>query len=486
MSSTAATTSNAPARPPSKSAALAHIFNSPPVSSILFSYCMGTTSPARLARVHGGARSAFQDYMTRSWHKRLLRYVPDPRAFRSLQARTGFLVSGSQPLQIFMGEDYGVSSDVDIYPWPGTEREIGNWLIEHGYRFVHSGRAESFAAAMDEVERVGWDSVSVDFHSPEHMNQYSGCGSIAGLLVFEKDIPDLTGTRSSDDAVDEPQEPRPAVVQVQLVVSKISPVATILDFHSTPVVNIFTWNCAYSLFPRTNFDERRMCILRNNDALDDDIIGKYEGRGFESSNEFPSDSHPSVVVSDKTSRRMARWIGDKYTWTVAFDTAGIDLPATAEVDLTLNGFTVVLPNEETHEDGHRDRDGSMSSSGSEASDSDSESECPSETEKTVIIVHDVLHRKTGLSAPYTVPQDFVATLRELVETSKTIPPSHRGIFFDESDDVGRDGRLRQWKMAYGRQHSGELRTRLLLYLLEPPRATLEEYIEGYEYYETGR
>lgn len=485
--STATAATSSTNRPPSKSAALSKVFNSPPVYDIIFSHCMGTTSPARLSRVHGGARSAFQNYMTRSWHKRLLRYFLDPRAFRSLQARTGFLVSGSQPLQAFMGEDYGISSDVDIYPWPGTEREIGNWLVEQGYRLQDAGD-DSFAAVMDEVERVGWADASVSFPCIGCMGQYSGCDSVDGLLVFEKDLPDQAGTQSNEDGVNQ----RP--LQVQVVVSKISPVATILDFHSTPVMNIFTWNRAYSLFPRTNFDSHRMCILRQDDALDYEIISKYEQRGFESSNDFPLDSHPSAIVLDKTSRRMTRWVGDKFTWTVDLDVAGIVPHATPEVDLTLNGFTVVLPNESEHGDGEGRRERASNTPASSGSESDSESDSDShmswessEAETIVTIVHAVLPRKAGLSVPYTVPDDFVATLKELVTASKAIPPRHRGIFFDPSDRVSRDGILRQYKAAYERHHSGEISRRLLFYVLDPPPPpTFEEYMEDYEYYEEGR
>jgi hypothetical protein len=64
----------------------------------------------------------------------LSRFFLDPIGFRSLQQRTGALISGSFALQFFHHVEYPYS-DLDLYvPWENT-RAVGHWLMNNGYVF---------------------------------------------------------------------------------------------------------------------------------------------------------------------------------------------------------------------------------------------------------------------------------------------------------------------------------------------------------------
>lgn len=422
----------------STSAALWQVFNSPPIYDTLFAHCMGTTSPARLSRVHPGVRLSFQDYTTRSWHKRLLRYFPDPRAFRSFQARTGFLVSGSQPLQLFMGDDYGTTSDIDLYPWPGTERVVGDWIIAQGYRYVDDDTRlnRSFNTVMDLVAQEGWD----DPWAPAGVHDdYRECTEVTGVLRFVKDVVGPGGEHF--------------VLQVQVVASRVSPVVTILDFHSSLVTNILSWSRAYSLFPRTTCDQRRMVILREYENMDQYITEKYNERGFsETWRTFPADA-PAALAEVNGKYEMHRWIGDQFTWTIDLRTDGVNPPPQPEVDITLNGFSVVLY---TH-DGR---------SGDVWSDSDSDCGMSVDSEGGLPTVVTIVHGTTEsqLTVPYTLPDGFTEKIQALKRESELFLPSQYHLFFDPVDNVGRDGLLRQAKCAYERERNGALGLRLFPHL----------------------
>lgn len=67
-------------------------------------------------------------------NRHLSRFFPDPVAFRSLQARTATLISGSNALQ-FLDRALWPEADLDIYVFKQHVGEIGRFLLGIGYNF---------------------------------------------------------------------------------------------------------------------------------------------------------------------------------------------------------------------------------------------------------------------------------------------------------------------------------------------------------------
>ncbi|PIL32290.1 hypothetical protein GSI_05535 [Ganoderma sinense ZZ0214-1] len=133
--------------------------------------------------------------------KCLARFFPDPLAFRRIQARTSTLISGSFALQLFDRTSYP-SSDLDLYLHLEHRRTVGRWLIdEAGYSFFpYRGQEEDFeSAVLHKTSRRG-----ISYAMP----------GVADILTFRKG--------HLDDAI----------LKVQLIVARRTPMEVVLGFHS--------------------------------------------------------------------------------------------------------------------------------------------------------------------------------------------------------------------------------------------------------------
>lgn len=91
----------------------------------------------RLAKTCRLVYAVVQTFITRTFNinRALSRFFSDPIAFRSLQARTGTLISGSFALQFFDRTFYS-ESDLDLYVHPQFKQEVALWFPQNGYQFV--------------------------------------------------------------------------------------------------------------------------------------------------------------------------------------------------------------------------------------------------------------------------------------------------------------------------------------------------------------
>lgn len=127
------------------------------VSSALFA-SFSAQSLLRFSRTCQDARAMVTEYIkdTFSVHTTLVRFFPDPSGFRSLQARTGTLISGSVALQFFDRAFYP-TSDLDLYVHSKHRREVGLWLLSMGYTFTPSRGQDSHfdTAVLSPYQRKG-------------------------------------------------------------------------------------------------------------------------------------------------------------------------------------------------------------------------------------------------------------------------------------------------------------------------------------------
>lgn len=169
-----------------------------------------------------------------SINQHLARFFEDPVAFRSLQARTGTLISGSNALQFFDRTHYP-ESDLDIYTYPGYAAEVGMELLKYGYEFVPSWY-QTGGTGFEEVEKLDHPPPS---ESTGPGNSLQALGDAAtDADVFHLQLYDVKGMRAVycfTKGVGKQQPP----LRLQLIATSTSPLECILGFHSSKSSEIF-------------------------------------------------------------------------------------------------------------------------------------------------------------------------------------------------------------------------------------------------------
>jgi hypothetical protein len=142
-------------------------------------------------------------------HKHLSRFFTAPLAFRSLQARTSTLVSGSSALQ-FLDRTFYPEADLDLYCHYKAREELGRYLIHNeGYRFAPNTRQDPlFAIAVEQARppQVG-------------TRPYSKLRGVSAVYTFTKRI-------------ENPERPGQNL-KVQIIVASNTPMEAIFNFHSS-------------------------------------------------------------------------------------------------------------------------------------------------------------------------------------------------------------------------------------------------------------
>lgn len=183
-------------------------------NDLLYDLVLWCASPAtlvRLARTCRSAHAAVQSHIRRTYNinAHLSRFFAAPLAFRSLQARTHTLISGSNTLQ-FLDRTYWPESDLDLYCHYEAREELGWYLIrEEGYRFVPNSRQDpSFSIAVTQAR-------------PEGIGQsaYSRLKGVAAIYTFAKRVQNPEGPSRR--------------LKVQIIVTCNTPMEAIFNFHSS-------------------------------------------------------------------------------------------------------------------------------------------------------------------------------------------------------------------------------------------------------------
>ena len=117
---------------------------------------------------------------------------------------------------------------------------------------------------------------------------------------------------------------------------KTDPLICILaGFYSTLVVSFFSWEKAYSIFPRPTFIERRAYMLKEINERHAPLIAKYSRRGWKFQDVVWS-GEPSVSALDGIRRA-----GDRHSWIISFGTETIVKSAKPDHVLAYANFHIV-------------------------------------------------------------------------------------------------------------------------------------------------
>lgn len=189
----------------------AKLFARAPIYDLVFC-CLSPRSLVRLALTCRAAYLAVAAFKNRAFNinRHFSRYFNDPVSFRSLQANTNTLVSGSDALQ-FLDRTFYPESDLDLYTHPGHSFELARFLVDaEGYHFAPCEQQEE-----DWKVAIGsnWDGTEPRMTVVDG-NQYPMAG-ITAVWTFEK-----TSTNQQ-------------CLKIQIIEAASSPLEAIFQFHSS-------------------------------------------------------------------------------------------------------------------------------------------------------------------------------------------------------------------------------------------------------------
>ncbi|KAJ3872333.1 hypothetical protein F5051DRAFT_294997, partial [Lentinula edodes] len=194
------------------------------------------------------------------------------------QAATGLLVSGSTALHFFTRTFYG--GDLDTYCQFSYSNTVGHWYLVHGYSFAPAeGQMNDFNADVNRVKAaIEEEPFVVAIPVETDIREYK-LNNIAAVWNFKQ------GSQ-----------------QIQLIATHMSPLHTIFSFHSTCVMNIFTHNAAYCLFPQLTLERKTTLLVDLEYPLTEiqmNAVKKYIDRGFDVLHQAPVSmtSHPLSALT---------------------------------------------------------------------------------------------------------------------------------------------------------------------------------------------
>ena len=107
--------------------------------------------------------------------------------------------------------------------------------------------------------------------------------------------------------------------KIQIVTTKSDPLLCILaGFYSTVVIHFFSWQKAYSIFPRTTFIDRRCYMLKEIDQFHAPRLAKYSRRGWQLQ-DVAWAGEPRVPALEGTRR-----VGDHHSWVIPLNIEGVE------------------------------------------------------------------------------------------------------------------------------------------------------------------
>ncbi|KAK7678738.1 hypothetical protein QCA50_018320 [Cerrena zonata] len=277
---------------------LGHIIDNPSIYNIIFCLCPAITL-VRLLQTCSRVRAAVMDYMSYNFSvdRLLSRYFSHPITFRYIQARSATIISGSTALQFFDRTFYP-ESDLDLYIPMAWRERLGCYLLNEGYTFSPSPKQHpTFHIAVSDREVLS------------SRGRYGHLKAIAGVFNFTK----LTALGQ---------------LRIQMMVAVRSTLEVILNYHSTCVMNLITFDKAYCLYPRATLEDRTslICTSRDDEVIER-VYDRYRERGWTmvtSYEQVEPLTLPSLQVG------LPRSIEGGYTWVITLpcDFYNLILPVT--------------------------------------------------------------------------------------------------------------------------------------------------------------
>ncbi|KAL0956798.1 hypothetical protein HGRIS_002917 [Hohenbuehelia grisea] len=184
-------------------------------------------------------------------------------SFRRLQLQTGMVISGSTALALASCAENFANSDLDLYAEGESVAEVAEWLASAGFvrkALMGYNRPDMLLSPADvPAGENGWAISDKRFGGGPHGAYSPG---VLAVNEYVRERPDGKGS-----------------ARVQLIACMHTVGATILNFHSTAVMNIVSAHAIYCLYPESTFINK-MSYMRVQREGEKDQIAKYESRGF--------------------------------------------------------------------------------------------------------------------------------------------------------------------------------------------------------------
>ncbi|KAF7977180.1 hypothetical protein HWV62_4625 [Athelia sp. TMB] len=254
------------------------IFNSSTPGAI---HAFARTCKAAHDCVHEYRLSAF------NINTHLQHFLPDPIEFRSMQARTGTIISGSNVVQ-FMDRVRYDEADLDIYVNPGHTIAVGKHMVEtQGYRLIDPF-VQDDPPVLNERESL------------QHM-------TVVAIGAAEQVVKARYKQRSIHIMFHMQRVTQEGATQrAQVIVTSECVFHTVMNFHSTSFE--FRKNQKMLIYDTSESDMHSA----------DQAIEKYRGRDFE-----PLGYHGAEISRLLFQHGCDRKVGDRWCWTLHFDMAGV-------------------------------------------------------------------------------------------------------------------------------------------------------------------
>lgn len=255
----------------------------------------------------------YQYLLSSQWDvdQALRRYVEDPQGFRSQMARYDALISGNFAVQYF-------------------ERNI--WSCKRLVVYILQGRgSQLFSKYLSTI--AGYSEEKLKEYGPDRPAMEVGISAMTIILgSLLKDLRSQTRTFKKD---------ADRKFEIRLHSTTCLPAQYILEISSsTAVVNILSWNKAYSVFPLPTFIQHKSYLLHDLDKSARQSARKYSQRGWDVQGVmWPEEKRRNHPIRER------RRVGDRYTWTIPFDTRKVEWSKTPdyvlehacfEMDLSMN------------------------------------------------------------------------------------------------------------------------------------------------------
>ncbi|KAI1263505.1 hypothetical protein F5Y18DRAFT_438187 [Xylariaceae sp. FL1019] len=264
-------------------------------------------------------------------NKRLARFFEQPVDFRTQLGKSNALISGGFALQFLEGVTWK-DSDLDIYVEGGQDSEaMEQYLLSAGYQKGSSRSTEASGRL------VGLD----------HLFDTTGSLPISGSAVECTTY--LKTVCNTDPAI----MAKESQVKVKIIATRSIPIICIMNvFRSSCIVNIITWNKAYSIFPRATFLKHRTIALRSLSQFSPGtgaLHAKYSKRGwrmwthpvpFAVADDLVGGKKGCSDLEDECGPHRCRRIGDRDTWTLKLDTMGVRRPLLPDFVIECTNFAV--------------------------------------------------------------------------------------------------------------------------------------------------
>ncbi|KAF3228450.1 hypothetical protein TWF106_007483 [Orbilia oligospora] len=237
-------------------------------------------------------------------------FFKDPLVFRQAMADNNLIVSGSTALKFFTTERW-VSKDLDVYTNSRAAlKQTADVVKREGYRFVpFSWQSKSLEASIVNTRTT---TLKKEMEQNAELQDRKVIRKASNYTYDGAQIQDVF--RFSKE---------PENIHIDIILTQGPALLSILEgYYSTYIMNFFTYNRAYNLFPyHTILKREGFKTLTEVSQKREEAMQKYQKRGYKI---VEYGNYHSCKM--QCPLRPHRRVGDMFTWTIDLPINNIRIP----------------------------------------------------------------------------------------------------------------------------------------------------------------